>query len=266
MLPRVRTDATHTTGRFKIGSAGICGVPFLFVACTQMLGIDGEYVGDQGGRTASGGAAIFREDAQNIPPAVGTGGAIFAGFGGAPSGGAVIGNGGIPIGAQTGGAAGNVAPPFDSGGTCSNCPPVGSTCPSGTYVGSISGRHSASILAGFRISIGGTITLSIAPDPTRMHSSVTGTIDGSATIAPNSFAAFTATVTGSVNCSDGSMKGTISGTYAAAPGTLPVPFEGTHEGVFVNDAFEGTWSEHESSNPSMSQYFGTGTWAAAVAP
>jgi hypothetical protein len=262
---RVRTDATHTPGRFQIGSAGVCGVPLLFVACTQMLGIDGEYVGDEIGRTSSGGAGVFREDAQSIPPVVGGGGAIFGGFGGSPSGGAPVGNGGIPIGVSTGGNGGNVAPPVDSGTSCTSCPPVVAACPSGTFAGTVSGDHSASILAGFRIPIEGTVTFSVAQDPANPIASVSGMIEGSATIAPNSFANFTATLIGSMNCADASMKGTISGTYGVAAATRPIPFEGTHQGVFVNAAFEGSWSEHETVNPSMSQYFGTGTWIATSA-
>jgi hypothetical protein len=60
------------------------------------------------------------------------------------------------------------------------------------------------------------------------------------------------------------MKGKISGTYAIAAGA-PVPFTGTHEGLLANATFEGTWSEHETLNPLMNQYFGTGTWTAAAA-
>jgi hypothetical protein len=238
----------------------------VFVACTRVLGIDGQYVlGEESGLAASGGAGAIGQDAQNIPPAMATGGVTFTGFGGASSGGVTVGNGGIPVGAMTGGTGGSVVQPFDSGAICSSCPPPVEPCPLGTYVGSISGQHSASILAGFRIPIEGTVTFSVAPGTEVAKASVSGMIDGSATIAPDSFASFRATLTGSLDCTDGSMKGTISGTYGVAPGTRPVPFEGTHEGVFVNAAFEGTWSEHETSNPSMSQYFGTGTWTAAPA-
>ena len=264
--PAVRTDATHTSGRFKIERAVIV-MPLVFVACTRVLGIDGEYVlVDESGRVASGGAGAIFQDAQNIPPAIATGGAPFTGLGGAPSGGVLMGNGGIPIGAMTGGAGGNGVPPFDSGSTCPNCPPVGAPCPQGTYSGGLAGRHSASILAGFRIPLSGTVTFSVTPDPAGARVAVNGSIDGSATIAPNSFANFKATLTGSVTCADGSLKGTISGEYAVATGAPPVPFEGTHEGVFVNGAFDGTWSEHETANPSMSQFFGLGTWSATPAP
>jgi hypothetical protein len=171
-------------------------------------------------------------------------------------------NGGIPIGALTGGTGGNVAPPFDSGSGCSACPPV-VACPTGTYAGTVSGEHSASILAGFRIPISGTVTFTVAQDPASSSARVSGMIEGSATIAPNSFANFTATLTGSMDCAAGSLKGTISGNYGLASVSRPVPFTGTHDGTFDNGTFEGTWSEHETSNPTMSQYFGTGTWAAA---
>jgi len=262
----VRTDATHTSGRFKIGGAAASGVPLLFVACTRMLGIDGAYVGDESGYIASGGAGVFREDAQGIPPFIGTGGATFTNWGGgAPSAGAPVGSGGIPIGALTGGTGGDVAPPSDAGSECSACPPVVPPCPTGTYVGNLSGQHSASILAGFRIPISGTVTFSVVQAPGNPSGSVSGMIEGSANIAPDSFANFTATLTGSMDCAGGSLKGTISGTYGLANTSRPVPFTGTHDGTFADGAFEGTWSEHETVSPSMSQYFGTGTWTAVSA-
>jgi hypothetical protein len=266
MLPPVRTHATHISDRGAIGAVASSASLF-FVACTSMLGIDGQYVGDGHGHPSSGGAGVMVTDGQNNPAANGTGGSTFTGFGGAPNGGAAVGNGGIPIAVVTGGAGAIVAPPFDSGSTCPACPPAVNTCPSGDYAGRISGDHSASILAGFRIPISGTVTFSLTPDAAGAIASVNGKIEGSATVAPNSFAQFNATLTGSLHCDDGSMKGAINGTYAVAAGAPPVPFEGTHQGIFVNAAFEGTWSEHETSNPSMSQYFGTGTWTAtAVAP
>jgi hypothetical protein len=109
----------------------------------------------------------------------------------------------------------------------------------------------------------GTVTFLLSPDPASSNAVVKGNIDGSATIGPNSFADFTATLTGFFDCADGSMKGAIDGTYAVATGAPPVPFSGTHEGTFANATFEGNWSEHEVSNATMNQYFGTGKWTAA---
>jgi hypothetical protein len=127
----------------------------------------------------------------------------------------------------------------------------------------MSGQHRASILAGFSLPVVGTVTFSLAP--AGATASVSGKIDGSATVGPNSFAAFTATLSGSFNCATGALKGTIDGSYALAMGAPPVPFTGTHEGSFANSAFKGTWSEHETLNPSMSQFYGNGKWDAALA-
>lgn len=269
MLPPVRTDTSHSPGRFRVGAVALSALPLL-VGCARMLGIDGEYVsGEHATSLYSGGAGAIDQDAWSFPTALRTGGASGNASGGTSAGGFIVGNGGIPVGVlMTGGATGNVPPPPASGGACSNCPPSAvMSCPFGTYSGSVSGQHSASILAGFRLPVSGTVTFTLQPDPSGPNAIVSGKIDGSATIGPNSFANFGATLSGSFNCADSSMKGSIDGTYAIAAGAPPVPFSGSHEGTFANATFEGSWTEHEVSNATMNQYFGTGKWtAAAVGP
>jgi hypothetical protein len=241
--------------------------------CTRLLGIDGNYAlaDDQG--PASGGSA--GGDAL-VPP--------FGGFGEAGGAGGANGNGaGGTIetgGVASGGTGAGTGPTGGTGGTpptlvADAAPSIPEACISGTYEGTIVGKHVSSLippppppLQPVPVDVKGTVTFTLVPDDGAVNATVTGTMAGGVDLSQFGFGTspipFRGDIEAKVDCATGKMTGTLTGFYGPSIG-----FSGTHNGVFVpnarqapstSGAYSGTWSEAETMSSTSK---GSGTWDAA---
>lgn len=193
-------------------------------SCTNLLGIDGNYVAQPEQPDHSGGAGGEIDD---------SGG---AGAGGRGDGGAGGTGGDSPGTGGTGGENDGGAP--DSGGANTGCAP-------GTFSGTFTGAHKPTVtFVGVQGSVkNGTWSFELVGTGGTL-AVASGAFQGDLTSVSLDSGTIDGTFDGSLDCKTGTMGGTLSGTVHVLS-AIPATFQGTWDGSFANSVFEGTWTENE---------------------
>lgn len=273
--------------------AALLSAAFAATACTSILGIDGNYYEQHTTSDGStgGGKTIAAGGKTSAPTKTGgtsnvahhdAGSGGVPGNGGAPSsggsapdasagghtnrgdGGNETSAGGASTGGHDNGGSGGISEAGGTsatggGGSTAMPPEDAGVCPLGTYMGTYSGKdHPSTSIGGMLAQIAGSITLRFTATSASGRA-VTGGVAYLLTATSGGFAgAFVGTFdcetrTGSVSLIDPTNITTVS------PPLGVVPIDGTFQiQPAANDGLKGTFSIHESLNPTAT---GSGTWA-----
>ena len=223
------------------------------VACTRILGIDGDYIvasgvasdgngqGGAGGAPADGGPARGGADGGAGTGSSGAGGDVDA-----SNAGGRVGSGGAGGLVGSGGAGGTV-PPQQSGGAGGALPgaDAGQTdCVPGTYAGTFIGTHAPAVtFIGFPFQVTGPFEFTLATIAGKSGVlQVTNSTGFQSTLV--NVGVWKVELTGEFDCGTQELTGKITGTMAATSVPLSVALRGTLGGSLA--AGSGVWQEQEA--------------------
>jgi hypothetical protein len=237
-------------------SAAVIWAACSVVACTHLLGIDGNYVAASGDETDGGGGAAHSDGGAGsggVSGASGSGGGSAASSGGGETGGAsggggaggaggVVDAGGTGAQPQSGGAGGAPPPPAEAGSP---------DCVPGTYSGTFHGTHAPAVtFIGVPFEVSGPFSLTLATLPGKSRVlQITKSTGLQATIA--GVGAWHLDLTGEFDCDAQVLTGKLDGKIvSAASGSLPLSadLQGTFSGSLALGA-SGVWQEQEAPIP-----------------
>jgi hypothetical protein len=245
---RERAVARFAAAR-RVAVASICLGLLQIAGCTSLLGIDGEYglaSGGDGGRAAGSGGR--HSNGGNGSGDSGAGGASIDSSGGsgavAPGGTSGGGGSGGVIEPSSGGGAG--APPIDAG--AGGAPPDLGPCTPGAYEGTQSGSHTPTLTFVVPFNVTGTVAFRLDGADGGAATIADGNVNGYLEIVSSTpfKAQFTATLSGTVDCTTGSFHGVLDG---GSTGPQSINFHGHYVGAFSGGNFSGNWDEMEPKAP-----------------
>jgi hypothetical protein len=209
-------------------------IAWTVIGCTNLLGIEGDYVLGSGGSTSTS-----------------SGGHTEGSSGGAASttGGSTASGGTLPV-ASGGGVA-------DSGHETSE--DSGAGCQPGHYTGTFDGVHSALVTV---VGVPATVkTSTLSFDLTGGGRTLTvqaGTFQADLTSVVPDAGKLNATLSGQYDCARRQISGQISGQFNVV-NFVPAAFSGTWRGALGADGtFTGTWTERETARPASLPDAGAG--------
>jgi hypothetical protein len=214
------------------------------VACTNLLGIDGDYTLAEDRRGGTGGSQLTED--------------VSGGDASTPS----ARDGQAFLDAHGGDALG--PPHEDDAATVDGCvdcpPPMLTACTPGYYEGPLSGSHASSVtVVGVPFRLSGLVKFRLGEPINGVATVEDGNVSGTA--AQPTPVPFTGTLTGIVACDTGVFSTQLDGSYSLVPGA-PVGATGTYDGTFSSFAFTGTWAQVEAyTDPDGNHpYGGSGEW------